>query len=140
MAPTLRLDIVSAEHEIFSGEATMAFATGDLGELGIVPGHTPLITSLRPGEIVATMPDGSEKVFYVNGGMLEIQPYIVTVLSDTATRAEDIDEKAAIEAKERAEQMLSEKSTEVDFAKASAELAEALAQIRAIQKLRKRLK
>ncbi len=140
MAPTLRLDIVSAEHEIFSGEATMAFATGDLGELGIVPGHTPLITSLRPGEIVATMPDGSEKVFYVNGGMLEIQPYIVTVLSDTATRAEDIDEKAALEAKERAEQMLSEKSTEVDFAKASAELAEAIAQIRAVQKLRKRLK
>lgn len=136
---TLRLDIVSAEKAIFSGEVTMVFATGDLGELGIAPGHTPLVTSLRPGNIRAVLVDQEEEVFYVKGGMLEVQPYIVTVLADTIVRAKDIDEAAALEAKAKAEQVLSEKGTEIDFARASSELAEAIAQIRAVQKLKKQL-
>ncbi len=136
---TLRLDIVSAEKAIFSGEVAMVFATGDLGELGIAPGHTPLVTSLKPGNIRAVLADQQEEVFYVKGGMLEVQPYIVTVLADTIVRAKDIDEAAALEAKAKAEQVLSEKGTEVDFARASSELAEAIAQIRAVQKLKKQL-
>src|SRR4029079_5099799 len=136
---TLRLDIVSAEKAIFSGEVSMVFATGDLGELGIAPGHTPLVTSLKPGNIRALLPNQEEEVFYVKGGMLEVQPYIVTVLADTIVRAKDIDEAAALEAKAKAESALSEKGTEVDFARASSELAEAIAQIRAVQKLKKQL-
>jgi len=136
---TLRLDIVSAEKAIFSGEVAMVFATGDMGELGIAPGHTPLITSLKAGNIRALLPNEEEEVFYVKGGMLEVQPFIVTVLADTIVRAKDIDEAAALEAKAKAEQVLSEKGTEVDFAKASSELAEAIAQIRAVQKLKKQL-
>lgn len=136
---TLRLDIVSAEKEIFSGEVAMVFATGDLGELGIAPGHTPLVTSLKPGNIRALLANEEEEIFYVKGGMLEVQPFIVTVLADTVVRARDIDEAAALEAKAKAEQVLSEKGTEVDFARASSELAEAIAQIRAVQKLKKQL-
>lgn len=137
---TLRLDVVSAEYAIFSGETSMVFATGELGELGIAPGHTPLITSLKSGNIRAVLPNEQEEIFYVKGGMLEVQPFVVTVLADTIVRAKDIDEAAALEAKSRAEQMLSEKISEVDFAKATAELSEAIAQIRAVQKLRKQLK
>lgn len=137
---TLRLDIVSAEQEIFSGEAEMVFFTGDLGELGIAPGHAPLLTFLRPGNIRAVLPNKEEEMFYVSGGMLEIQPFIVTVLADTASRATDLDEAAALEAKERAEKLLSDKNNQIDFARATAELAEALAQIRTIQKLKKRIK
>jgi F-type H+-transporting ATPase subunit epsilon len=137
---TLRLDIVSAEQAIFSGEAEMVLVTGEMGELGIAPGHSPLITSIKPGEIVALLPNKKEEVFYVKGGMLEVQPYIVTVLADTIVRAADIDEAAAMQAKTLAEQKLAEKRSEVDFAKASTELAEAMAQIRAIQKLKKRVK
>lgn len=137
---TLRLDIVSAEQEIFSGEANIVFATGEMGELGIVPGHTPLITPLKPGNVRAVLPNQEEEIFYVSGGLLEIQPYIVTILADTVVRAADIDEAAAIEAKERAERMLAEKSTDVDLARAGAELAEAAAQIQAARKLKKRLK
>lgn len=137
---TLRLDIVSAEQAIFSGEAEMVLVTGEMGELGIAPGHSPLITAIKPGEIVALLPNKEEEIFYVKGGMLEVQPYIVTVLADTIIRATDIDEAAALEAKALAEQRLAEKGAEIDFAKASAELAEALAQIRAIQKLRKRIR
>jgi F-type H+-transporting ATPase subunit epsilon len=136
---TLRLDIVSAEKAIFSGEVAMVFAAGDMGELGIAPGHTPLLTSLKPGDIRAVLVNQEEEVFYVKGGMLEVQPYIVTVLADTIVRARDIDEAAALEAKAKAEQALSEKNTEVDFARASSELAEAIAQIRAVQKLKKQL-
>ncbi len=136
---TLRLDIVSAEKAIFSGEVAMVFATGELGELGISPGHTPLITSLKPGDIRAVLENQEEEVFYVKGGMLEVQPTIVTVLADTIVRAKDIDEAAALEAKIKAEQILSEKGSEVDFARASSELAEAIAQIRAVQKLKKQL-
>src|SRR3990167_9616850 len=134
---TLRLDIVSAEEEIFSGEAEMIFVTGELGELGIAPGHAPLITSLRPGNVRAVLPSQLEEVFYVSSGMLEVQPYVVTVLADTVLRAGDIDEAAAIEAKERAEKMLADRAAEVDLAKATAELAEAIAQIRAIRRLKK---
>ena len=137
---TLRLDIVSAEKEIFSGQAAMVFLTGEMGELGIVPGHAPLVTSLKPGNIRALLPNDEEEVFYFNGGMVEIQPFVVTVLADTVVRARDIDEAAAVQAKERAEQLLTEKLTEVDFAKATAELAQAIAQIRAVQKLKKRMK
>ncbi|SRR5579883_401100 len=137
---TLRIEIVSAEREIFSGQAEMVFVTGILGDLGIAPGHAPLITALKPGNVRVQLPDQKEEIFYVSGGMLEVQPYIVTVLADTAERAADIDEAAAIEAKERAEKMLAEKVSTVDFAKASVELAEAVAQIQAAQKLKKRLK
>lgn len=140
MTATLRLDIVSAEQAIFSGEVEMVFATGEMGELGIAPGHTPLITSLKAGNIRALLPSKEEEVFYVKGGLLEVQPFVVTVLADTVMRARDIDEASALLAKEHAEKILSEKISEVDFAKASAELAEAIAQIQAVQKLKKRLK
>lgn len=137
---TLRLDIVSAERSIFSGQAQMIFATGAMGELGIAPGHTPLLTGLKPGNIRALLPDDKEEIFYVSGGMLEVQPYIVTVLADTVVRAADIDEASAIAAKENAERMLAEKSSDIDIARASAELAEAVAQIQAARKLKDRLK
>ena len=137
---TLRLDIVSAEQEIFSGEAEMVFVTGEMGELGIAPGHTPLLTKLKPGDVRAILPNQQEEVFYISSGMLEVQPYIVTVLADTALRAADIDEKAALEAKENAEKRLSEKITDMDFAKATAELAEAIAQIHTLRKLKKLIK
>ena len=138
---TLRLDIVSAEEAIFSGEVEMVFATGIMGELGIAPGHSPLVTALKPGNIrVITADTKKEEIFYVKGGLLEVQPFIVTVLADTVVRADDIDEAAALEAKARAEQALASKSSEIDFAKATAELAEAIAQIRAVQKMKKKLK
>lgn len=137
---TMRLDIVSAEKEIFSEVVEAAFITADMGELGIYPGHTQLLTTLKPGNIRAIMPDKSEEVFFINGGMLEVQPFIITVLSDTVLRAHDIDEAAAIEAKARAEKLLSEKGSEIDFASAAGELAEAIAQIRAVQQIRKRSK
>lgn len=137
---TMRLDIVSAEKEIFSEAIEAAIITAESGELGIYPGHTQLLTTLKPGNIRAIMPDKSEEVFFVNGGMLEVQPFVITVLSDTVIRARDIDEAAAMAAKERAERMLAEKSAEVDFASAAGELAEAIAQIRAVQQIRKRSK
>jgi len=139
-ARTIRLDIVSAEQEIFSGQAEMVYATGILGELGIAPGHTPLLTALKPGNIRAQITPQQEEVFYVSGGMLEVQPHCVTVLADTALRATDIDEAAAIEAKESAEKLLAQKSSEIDLARASSELAEAIAQIQAVRKLKKQLK
>lgn len=135
---TLRLDIVSAEAAIFSGEAEMIFVTGELGELGIAPGHAPLVTTLKPGNIRAILPNKEEEIFYVSSGLLEIQPFVVTVLADTALRAHDIDEAAAVGAKEAAEQKLHEKLSTIDYAKATAELAEAIAQIRTLQKLKKR--
>lgn len=137
---TLRLDIVSAEKSIFSGEAEMIFVAGELGELGIAPGHAPLITSLKPGNVRVLLPSKQEEIFYISSGMLEVQPFIVTVLADTAMRARDIDEAAALEAKESAEKVLLSKASEVDFARATSELAEAAAQISAIRKLKKQLK
>jgi len=137
---TLRLDIVSAEKEIFSGEVEMVYITGEMGELGIAPGHSQLLTTLRPGHVRAILANKNdeEAVFYISGGMLEVQPYVVSVLSDTAMRAEDIDEAAALAAKEKAENALAGKTSAMDIAKATAELAEVAAQIGAIQKLKKR--
>lgn len=139
MAMTIHVDIVSAEAEIFSGPAEMVFAPAEMGELGILPRHAPLLTKLRPGEVRVKIPDGGEEFFYVSGGMLEVQPHTVTVLSDTALRAHDIDEAAALEAKQRAEQRLKDRKSDIDYARAEAELAEAVAQIRAVQSLRKKL-
>ncbi len=140
MAITTHLDIVSAEKEIFSGVVEMVVASGELGEIGINPGHAPLLTVLKPGEIRVTLQGGSEEVYYVSGGMLEVQPYYVTVLADTAERAENLDEAAALAAKARAEEMIANKGAEVDYTLATAELARAVAQIRAIHKVRKMLK
>jgi len=138
MAMTIHVDIVSAEAEIFSGQAEMVFAPAILGEVGIAPGHTPLLTRLKPGEIRLSLFGGGEEAFYVSGGILEVQPRMVTVLSDTALRARDIDEAAALEARSRAEQALKDQSAQIDYAKALAEYAEAAAQLQAIQRLRKR--
>lgn len=140
MAITTHLDIVSAEREIFSGIVEMVVATGQLGEIGIVPGHAPLLTVLKPGEIRLTLPGGEQEVYYVSGGMLEVQPYYVTVLADAVERADHLDEAAAIAAKARAEEAIANKSAELDYTVAVVELARAAAQIRAIQKVRKSLK
>jgi F-type H+-transporting ATPase subunit epsilon len=138
MAMTMHLDIVSAEAEIFSGTVEMVFAPAVMGEVGITPRHTPLLTHLKPGEVRAKLAGGEEEAFYVSGGILEIQPHVVTVLSDTALRAHDIDEAAALEAKTRAEQALEDRKSDIDYAKAQAEFAEAAAQLQALQRLRKR--
>jgi F-type H+-transporting ATPase subunit epsilon len=138
MAMTLHVDIVSAEAEIFSGTATMVFAPAEMGEVGITPRHAPLLTRLKPGEVRVQTQDGEELSFFVSGGMLEIQPHVVTVLSDTAIRADHLDEAQALEARERAEKMLADKSADIDYAKAQAELAQSMAQLAAIKKLRER--
>lgn len=140
MAMTLHCDIVSAEEEIFSGTVTMVSATGEEGEVGILPRHAQYITRLKPGQVRVTLQGGEEQTFYVSGGMLEVQPHVVTVLADTALRAKDIDEAAALRAKEEAERALADKSSQMDLARAQAELAEAVAQIQAIERLRKNLK
>lgn len=134
---TLRLHIVSAEKEIFSGEVEMVYVTGEMGELGIAPGHSQLLTTLRPGYVRTLLTSKEEEVFYVSGGMLEVQPYLVSVLADAAVRASDLDEAAALAAKEQAEKALEGKMSAIDLAKATAELAEITAQIRAIQRLKK---
>jgi len=138
MAMTIHVDIVSAENEIFSGPAEMVFAPAIMGEVGILPRHAPLLTQLKPGDVRVKLPDGQEEIFYVSGGMLEVQPHVVTVLTDTALRAKDVDEAAALEAKQRAEQAIQDRTSEFEYAKAQAELAEAVAQLQAIQKLRDR--
>ncbi len=138
MAMELHVDIVSAESAIYSGPATMVFAPAEMGEVGIAPRHAPLLTRLIPGEVRVQTQDGNEYSFFVSGGMLEVQPHVVTVLSDTALRAKDIDEAAALEARERAEKTLADTKTDFDYAKAQAELAEAIAQLRTLQKLRDR--
>lgn len=141
MSMTMHIDIVSAEEEIYSGTVEMVFAPAEMGEVGIAPRHTPLITRLKPGEVrVRPHGGGEELMFFVSGGILEVQPHVVTVLSDTAIRAKDIDEAAAIAAKERAEQVLADQKDDVDYAQAQAELLEAVAQLRTIEKLRKGLK
>ncbi len=140
MAMTMHVDVVSAEEEIFSGPATMLFAPGAMGDLGIMPRHAPLLTRIKPGEVRIVTEQGDEEVvLYVSGGMLEIQPEAVTILADTAQRAGDIDEAAALEAKERAEKLLSDQKDDIDYAAASAELAEAMAQLQAISRLRKKV-
>ena len=140
MAITTHLDIVSAEREIFSGVVEMVVATGELGEIGIVPGHAPLLTVLKPGEICITLPGGAQEIYYVSGGMLEVQPFYVTVLADAVERADSLDEAAAIAAKARAEEAIANKDAALDYTLASMELARAVAQIRAIQKARRMLK
>ena len=137
MAMTIHVDIVSAEAEIFSGTANMVFAPAEMGEVGIAPRHTPLLTRLKPGEVRVQMEGQEEQFFYVSGGMLEIQPHVVTVLADTALRAKDIDEAAALRVKERAEKAMADKASDFDYAKAQSELAEAVAQLQAIRRLRK---
>ncbi|MBA4695907.1 MAG: F0F1 ATP synthase subunit epsilon [Legionella sp.] len=139
MAITMHLDIVSAEAEIFSGVVESFVATGELGELGIVPGHAPLLTLLKPGEIRIKPMNGEETIYYVSGGILEVQSFHATVLADTVERADALDEAAALAAKARAEEALSHKQGDIDYSKAAAELARAVAQIRTIKKLRKNL-
>ena len=140
MAMTLHVDIVSAEAEIFSGTATMVFAPAEMGEVGISPRHTPLLTRLKPGEVRVQTNEGEEQSFYVSGGMLEVQPHVVTVLADTAIRADTLDEAQALEAKGRAEKLLADKSADIDYARAQAELAESMAQLATIRKLREKAK
>ena len=137
---TFRCDIVSAEHEIFQGEATLVVATGEVGELGIAARHTPLITRLKPGKVVVTLPDGEKLDFAISGGILEIQPDVVTVLADTAVRAEDIDEAAVRHAKEEAERILANRDEPMELAEAHARLAETMAQLQALERLRKNLR
>ena len=136
MAMTIHVDIVSAEGEIHSGKAEMVYAPAEMGEVGIAPRHAPMITRLKPGEVRVQNGDEMEHI-YVSGGMLEVQPHVVTVLADTAVRAHDIDEAAALEAKKRAEEALADRTGEFEYAKAQAELAEAVAQLRTIEKIRK---
>jgi F-type H+-transporting ATPase subunit epsilon len=138
MSMTIHIDIVSAESEIFSGTANMVFAPAEMGEVGIAPRHTPLLTRLKPGEVRVQMEGQDEQFFYVSGGILEIQPHVVTVLADTAIRATDLDEAAAIQAKERAERAMDDKQSDFDYARAQAELAEAVAQLRTINSIRQK--
>lgn len=138
MANTIYLDIVSAEGQIFSGEVSMVFAPGKLGELGIAPRHAPLLTTLRAGEVRVQSAGAEEQSFYVGGGSLEVQPNRVTVLADTAARAKDLDEAAALAAKQRAEDAVRQRTDKMDIAEAQAELARAVAQLRAIERLRKK--
>ena len=137
---TIELDIVSAESSIFNGQVSFVAVTGMAGELGIYPGHAPLLTALKPGQIRAILSDGKEEVFYMSGGMLEIQPTMISVLADTAVRADDLDEAAAVTAKQHAEKILQEKTAGIEYSRALSELAEAAAQLRAISMLRTKLK
>src|SRR3990167_5386101 len=132
----MQLEIVSAEASLFAGTVTSVIVTGNVGELGIYPGHTALLTSLKPGQIYAVLENGREEVFYMSGGMLEVQPTVVTVLADTAIRAADIDEAAATLAKEEALKKLSEQKTGIEYSRALTELAEAAAQLKAIDVIR----
>ena len=137
---TFRCDIVSAEDEIFHGEAELLVATGELGELGIAPRHAPLITRLTPGTVVVTLPGGEQLDFAVSGGILEVQPQVVTVLADTAIRAQDIDEAAVRKAKEEAERILAKKDPKMSAEEAEAQLAMSLVQLQALERLRKNMK
>ena len=136
MAMTIHVDIVSAEKEIYSGLVEAVFATAAMGEIGIYPRHTPLLTSLKAGE-VRVLVNGQEEQFYVSGGMLEVQPHVVTILADTAMRADDVDEAAAMAAKEAVEKSLAESAEKLDYAEVQAQLAEAAAQLRVVQRARK---
>jgi F-type H+-transporting ATPase subunit epsilon len=138
VAMTMHCDIVSAEEEIFSGRVTSLTVTGTLGELGVLPGHAPLLTGIRPGPVKLKFDNGEEGVFFVSGGFLEVQPSVVTVLADTAVRAEDIDEAAVIEARQAAERMLENRTAGFEFSLAAARLAEAMARERTLDALRKR--
>lgn len=134
MAMTMHCDVVSAEKELFSGRVTMVVATGTLGELGILPGHAPLLTGIEPGPVRLLFDNGTEETIFASGGYLEVQPGIVTVLADTATRADDIDEAAALAAKEAAEKALAEQASDFEYSAVAAQLAEASAQLRILRR------
>ena len=136
MAGTIYCDVVSVEEQLFSGDVRMVIATGSLGEIGIMSGHTPLLTGIRPGPVRLVLQGGREEVIFASGGYLEVQPGLVTVLADTAVRANDLDEAAAQEAQRQAERELADRSSEIDFAMAEANLFEASAQLRTIHRLR----
>ena len=139
MAMTIHVDVVSAEESVFSGLVEFVDLPGETGELGILPGHTPLLTRVRPGAVRLRLPDQeAEELIFVAGGILEVQPNRVLVLADTAIRGKDLDEAKAMDAKKKAEEAMASRSSEVDYARAQAELVEALAQLQAIEKLRKR--
>lgn len=140
MAMTVHCDIVSAEQAIYSGLVELLVATGSEGELGISYGHAPLLTSLKPGPIRLKTQSGEEQIYYISGGYLEVQPHTVTVLADTALREGDMDEAAAEQAKREAEHALANQSGELDYSKAAAQLAEAVAQLRTLKQIRKKLK
>ena len=140
MTKTIQCDIVSAHEEIFSGEATMVIASGIAGELGITPRHAPLITQLKAGPVRVQKIDGEEEFFFVSGGILEVQPHMITVLTDTATRGADLDEAAARAAKAEAERQLADRTGEMGVAEARAQLMQAVAQLAALEHLRKNLK
>lgn len=138
MASTINVEIVSAEESIFSGKAKMVYAPCVMGEIGIAPQHTPLISPLKPGEIRLDTGDGEAEFFFISGGIIEVQPHIVTVLADTAIRAHDLDEASALAAKKRAQVAITDQKSDIDVATARGELAAAAAQIAAIHKLRKK--
>lgn len=137
MAMTVHVDVVSAEESIFSGLAEFVALPGESGELGILPGHMPLMTRIKPGTVRIKLPHGEEELIFVAGGLLEVQPGLVTVLADTAIRGADLDQAKALEAKKCAEEVLETRSAEMDYARAQAELSEAIAQLSAIERLRK---
>ena len=137
---TVQCDIVSAEEELFSGRVEMVIAHGYMGDLGILPGHTPLISTIKPGPVRVIKQGGTEEVYYISGGFIEVQPYMVKVLADTAIRAADLDEAAALEAKKAAEQELQNQSADFEYAAAAIRLAEAAAQLRTISELRKNVR
>ena len=140
MTKTIRCDIVSAHKEIFSGEVAMVFATGVAGELGISPRHAPLITQLKPGPVRIQDSAGEEQFYFVSGGIIEVQPHVVTVMADTAMRGEDLDQAAAEAAKAEAERALADRTGDMEIAEAQAKLLEAVAQLQAMERLRKNLK
>ena len=140
MSNTIQCDIVSAQEQIFSGEVAHVVVAGDSGELGIYPQHAPLMATLKPGTVRVILPDGEESIFFVGGGIVEVMPHLVTVLADTAIRAADIDAAAAQRAREAAERLLQSRAAELDIAEAMARLAKALAQLRALEELRRKLK
>jgi len=140
MAMTIHVDIVSAEALVHSGVAIIVSVPAVVGEVGILPRHTPLLTKLIPGEVRVRTLDNEDEFFYVSGGILEVQPHVVTILADTAVRAHDLDEAKAIEAKTRATQLIKDRKADVDYARIHSELLEAIAQLRTIQSLRKKLK
>ncbi|MGI6408053.1 MAG: F0F1 ATP synthase subunit epsilon [Gammaproteobacteria bacterium] len=137
MAITVHCDIVSAEEELFSGLVEMVIAHGHMGDIGVLPGHAPLLSTIKPGPVRVIVQGGKEEVFYISGGFIEVQPNMVKVLADTAIRADDLDEAAAMEAKKAAEKAIQAKSSDMDYTTASARLAEAAAQLRTINELRK---
>jgi F-type H+-transporting ATPase subunit epsilon len=138
MAMTVQCNIVSAEREIFAGLVEMVIVTGSLGDLGIAYGHAPLLTGVKPGPVRVIKQNGEEEVFYVSGGFLEVQPYQITVMADTALRAGDMDEAKALEAQQHAQTQLANQSSEIDFQRAAIQLAEASAQLRTLQAIRKK--